>query len=156
MLLLAVLSYFEHLRSIQTSFLLNVYLLFTIFFDIARSRSYSLVPELDEISILFTTRVGVKVFLAVFEGKGKTHLLLPGYTEHPPEAVAGVYNRSLFWWQNALLKRGFKDVLSIDDLYQLDKHLRAEYLHGIIKTAWGKGTYLRRPTYMNLYTDVAS
>jgi hypothetical protein len=146
-LILGTLSYFEHLRSIRTSFLLNVYLLFTIVFDTARSRTYSLVPELNEISILFTTRVGVKVFLAVFEARSKGHLLLPGYTDYPPEAASGVYNTSLFWWQNALLKKGFNKVLSIDDLFQLDKHLRAEYLHGIIKAAWDKGRSLFPPTY---------
>lgn len=138
-LVLGTLSYFEHMRSIRTSFLLNVYLLFTIAFDTARSRSYSLAPELSEISILFTTRAGIKVFLAIFEARSKAHLLLPGYTDFPPEAGSGVYNRSLFWWQNALLKKGYSNILSIDDLFQLDKHLRAEHLHELIKTAWDKG-----------------
>ncbi|KAF2439489.1 hypothetical protein P171DRAFT_490190 [Karstenula rhodostoma CBS 690.94] len=138
-LVLGALSYFEHSRCIRTSFWLNVYLLFTVVFDTARSRSYSLDEQLNQISILFTTRVGVKVFLAVFEARGKGNLLLSGYTDEPPEAAAGVYSRSLFWWQNALFKKGFKNTFSIDDLYQLDKYLRAEYLHGIIKSAWGKG-----------------
>ncbi|KAJ4299242.1 hypothetical protein N0V90_004486 [Kalmusia sp. IMI 367209] len=137
-LVLGVLSYFEHLRCIQTSFLLNVYLLFTIIFDTARSRSYALDQRLNQISIVFTTRVGVKLFLAIFEARGKGSLLLPGYTDYPPEAASGVYNRSLFWWQNSLFRKGFKSTLSIDDLFQLDKHLRAEYLHQAIKSAWGK------------------
>lgn len=138
-LMLGVLSYFEHLRSVRTSFLLNVYLLFTIIFDTARSRTFALVPELNEISILFTTRIGVKVFLAVFEAKGKGSLLLSGYTSYPPEATSGMYNRALFWWQNALLKKGFKNVLSIEDLFHLDKPLYAEYLQRIIKSAWDGG-----------------
>lgn len=137
--MLGALSYFEHSRCIRTSFWLNVYLLFTIVFDTARSRSYSLDEQLNQISILFSTRVGVKVFLAAFEGRGKGSLLLPGYAGEPPEAVAGVYSRSLFWWQHALFKKGFNSTLTIDELYQLDKYLRADYLHGIIRSAWDKG-----------------
>ena len=140
-LVLGALSYFEHLRSVRTSFLLNVYLLFTIIFDTARSRTFSLIPELNEISILFTTRVGVKVFLAIFEAKGKGSLLLSDYTSHPPEATSGMYNQALFWWQNALLKKGFKNVLSVDDLFQLDRYLRAEYLQRTIKSAWDRGKF---------------
>ncbi|KAL1591926.1 hypothetical protein SLS60_011518 [Paraconiothyrium brasiliense] len=137
-LILGTLSYFEHSRCIRTSFLLNVYLIFTVIFDTARSRSYSLDEQLNQISILFTTRVGVKLFLAGFEARGKGGLLLPGYTNDPPEAAAGVYNRSLFWWQNALFKKGFSNTLSIDDLYQLDRYLQAEYLHAVIGSAWDK------------------
>ncbi|KAL5456081.1 hypothetical protein PMIN07_006814 [Paraphaeosphaeria minitans] len=137
-LVLGTLSYFEHSRCIRTSFWLNVYLVFTVLLDTARSRSFSLDEQLDQISILFSTRVGVKVFLAAFEAKGKGNLLLPGHTDETPEAAAGVYSRSLFWWQNALLKKGFNNTLSIDDLYQLDKYLRADYLHGIIRSAWDK------------------
>jgi ATP-binding cassette subfamily C (CFTR/MRP) protein 1 len=138
-LVLGALSYFEHSRCVQTSFLLNVYLLFTVIFDTARSRSYSLDEQLNQISILFTTRVGVKVFLAGFEARGKGSLLLSGYTGDPPEATAGVYNRSLFWWQHALLKKGFNSTLSIDDLYQLDRYLHADYLNEIMRSAWDKG-----------------
>lgn len=140
-LMFGTLSYFEHLRSVQTSFLLNVYLIFTIFFDTARSRTYALDDGLNQISIIFTTRVGVKLFLAIFEARGKGSLLLPGYTDIPPEAAAGVYNRALFWWQNALFKDGFKKTLSIDDLFKLDKHLRANYLHKAIKSVWEKSKF---------------
>lgn len=153
----AVLSYFDHSRCIRTSFWLNVYLLFTSVFDIARSRSYSLDAQLNQISILFTTRVAVKVFLAVFEARGKGHLLRAGYTDEPPEADAGVYSRSLFWWQNAMFKKGFKNTFSIDDLYQLDTYLRAEYLHGILQSAWDKGKLPQSwPGHLNLLTGSTS
>ena len=147
---LALLSYFEHLRSIRTSLFLNIYLLVTIIFDAARSRSYSLDSELGVISVLFTTRVGVKLFLAIFEARGKRSLLLPEYADYPREATSGVYNRALFWWQHELFKKGFSNVLSVDDLYHLDKHLRSDYLHSIIRSAWEKGTlsYPRVPVVL--------
>lgn len=139
-LVLGLQSYFEHRRAIQTSFLLNVYLLFTVLFDAARSRSYSLSGELEVISVLFTTRVGVKLFLAIFEARGKSHLFLPEFADCPPEASAGVYSRALFWWQHALFRKGFSNPLTVDDLYHLDKHLQSEYLHDALQSAWGKVT----------------
>lgn len=143
-LLLCLLSYFEHLRSIRTSFLLNVYLLVTVVFDAARSRSYSLDPSLEVMSVLFTTRVGVKLFLAIFEARGKRSILLPEFADCPPEATAGVYSRALFWWQNSLFKKGFSNVLSVDDLFHLDKHLCSEHLHHIIQTSWDTCEYSSR------------
>lgn len=135
---MGLLSYFEHLRNIRTSSLLNAYLLFTVVFDAARSRSYSLNDNLETISAVFTTRVGIKLFLAIFEAKGKQSLLLPEYASYPAEATSGVYSRALFWWQNSLFKKGFSNTLSVDDLFDLDKHLRSEYLHHLVQSAWAR------------------
>lgn len=95
--------------------------------------------HLEVISVLFTTRVGVKLFLAIFEARGKKSLLLPDFADCPPEATSGVYSRALFWWQHELFKKGFSNVLCVDDLFQLDKHLRSDYLHASVRAAWEKG-----------------
>lgn len=42
---------------------------------------------------------------------------------YPPEALAGVLNRSLFWWLNMLIQKGRRNVLSLGDLYDTDKEL---------------------------------
>lgn len=137
-LILCLLSYFEHLRTVRTSFLLNIYLLVTVVLDAARSRTYSLDKNLEVISVLFTTRVGVKLFLAIFEARSKKSLLLPDWSDYPPEATSGVYSRALFWWQNELFRKGFSNTLSVDDLFDLDKHLRSNYLQQRIQSAWDK------------------
>lgn len=136
--MLGILSFFEHLRSIRPSFLLNVYLFFTVLFDIERSRSYGLNPDLDLVSTVFTTRVAVKVLLAFVEARGKRHLLLPEYNNCPPEATSGVYKRASFWWLNELFKKGFSNSLAVDDLFHLDKHLQADYLHHTLASAWDR------------------
>ncbi|KAF2119372.1 P-loop containing nucleoside triphosphate hydrolase protein [Lophiotrema nucula] len=139
-LVLCLLSFFEHLRTLRTSFLLNVYLLVTVVFDAARSRTFSLNTNLEMISILFTTRVGVKLFLAIFEAKSKRNLILTEFVGSPPEMISGVYNRALFWWQNQLLRQGFSNTLSVDDLFHLDTHLSSEYLQRLIQSSWEKVT----------------
>jgi ATP-binding cassette, subfamily C (CFTR/MRP), member 1 len=129
------------MRNVRTSTLLNIYLIFTVLFDAARSRSFSLNPYHDMISILFTTRVGVKLFLAIFESRGKSNILLPQYADMSPEAQAGIVNRAFFWWQNPLFLKGYSNTLTVDDLFQLDKHLKSEYLQQLVQSAWEKGEF---------------
>lgn len=141
-LVLGLLSYVEHLRNIRPSFLLSVYLLFTVLFDISRSRSYALDADLDLISTIFASRVGVKLFLAIFEARGKRGFLLPEYADYPTEATSGIYKRASFWWLNELFKKGFSKSIALDDLFHLDKHLRSDYLHHSLGSAWDKGESL--------------
>lgn len=141
-MVLGVLSVFEHFRSIRPSILLNVCLSFTILFDIERSRSYMLDSELDPVATIFASRVGIKVFLTVFEAQGKRELLLAEYADCPKEATSGIYKRVTFWWLNELFKKGFSTAMTVDDLFHLDKHLQSKFLHQIIGTAWDRRKYL--------------
>ncbi|PVH92952.1 hypothetical protein DM02DRAFT_697942, partial [Periconia macrospinosa] len=140
-LVLGLLSYVEHIRSIRPSFLLNVYLLFTVVFDTARSRSYALDPDLDLISAVFPLRVGVKLFLVIIEAREKRNFLLAKFADCPPEASSGVYKRALFWWLNELFKKGYSNSLTVDDLFHLDKHLQSDYLHRTLGAAWDRGKF---------------
>jgi ATP-binding cassette subfamily C (CFTR/MRP) protein 1 len=98
--------------------------------------------SLELVSALFTTRVGVKLFLAIVEAWGKRSILLPEHANYPPETTSGVYSRVFFWWQNALFRNGFKNNLKVDDLFDLDKHLRSEYLYQLIQSKWESCEYM--------------
>jgi ATP-binding cassette subfamily C (CFTR/MRP) protein 1 len=137
-LAMLVLSLFEHMRTIRPPLLLNLYLALTVILDIARSRSYSLTPGFETISMVFNTRVAVKLILAIIEARPKVRLLLPVYASCPPEATSGPYKRALFWWLNALLKKGFSESLTVDDLFHLDKHLQSHYLHHLLGSSWDR------------------
>jgi ATP-binding cassette subfamily C (CFTR/MRP) protein 1 len=137
-LVLIVLSSFEHMRSLRPSWLLNVYLLLTVVFDIARSRTYSLSPDLDAIATVFTSRVAVKLILAILEARPKRRLLLPQFADSPSEAISGPYKRALFWWLNALLQKGYSESLTVEDLFHLDKHLQSGYLHRLLGSSWDR------------------
>lgn len=126
------------MRSIRPSFILNVYLLSSVVFDIARSRSLSLQTYNGMISSLFSARVGIKAFLVILEAREKRGILLTPYDNCPPEATSGFYNRAFFWWQNSLFKRGFSNTLTVDDLFDLDKHLRSDYLQRLLQSSWEK------------------
>ncbi|KAJ5698548.1 hypothetical protein N7462_000553 [Penicillium macrosclerotiorum] len=109
-LLLCVLSYAEHSRSVRPSFILNTYLLCSLLFDIARVRTLWLraVDGFNEVIAVVTT------------------------------ATAGFYNRSVFFWLNPLFKNGFRNLLSVDDLFVLDKELSSERLLALFEERWSK------------------
>ena len=137
--LLCVLSYVEHSRNVQPSFLTNVFLFFTLLFDVARARTLWLQEYNHVITMVFTASVGLKAVLLVLESMEKRRFLRPDYASYPPEATGGIFNRSVFWWIISLLRRGFSNLLLIDDLYVLDKHLRSDRLRDLLSAAYEQG-----------------
>ncbi|KAF2177348.1 hypothetical protein K469DRAFT_755155 [Zopfia rhizophila CBS 207.26] len=134
---LCILSYVEHNRNVQPSFLTNVFLFFTLLFDVARARTLWLHRyNGNAIAVAFTVSVAVKTVLLVLESMEKRRFLRPDYATYPLEATSGIFNRSFFWWVNSLLRRGFSKLLLIDDLYVLDKHLRSDRLRDLLWSAY--------------------
>ena len=119
-----------------------MYLCLTFLFDIERSRSYALSPDLSTVAHVFATRLAVKLFLAVAEARDKRKHLLPEYADCPPESTSGIYKRASFWWLNALFKKGYSNALTVDDLYHLDKTLRADYMHEALSSAWARCKFI--------------
>lgn len=141
-LLLIALSYAEHTRSVRPSFILNAYLLCSLLFDIARARTLWLRSSNsfnDIIAAVTTVAVGGKLLLIILEAIEKRHILKSEFQGYPPEATAGFYNRSIFYWLNPLFKAGFDNILSVEDLFVLDKELSSERLLAIFEERWSKG-----------------
>ena len=132
-----ILSYFEHSRSVRPSFIINLYLLISIPFDVARSRTLWLSGrELQSIALVLTISTVVKAGVLVLEASNKRAILLARYQDLPPEATSNVYSRSIFWWLNPLLRTGFVKTLLLDDLYDMDPDLQANNLLRTFQRAW--------------------
>lgn len=138
-----VLSRTEHVHATRPSSLLNTYLFATLIFDIARARTLWLraVNNTDHtIAVLAVAGVVVKTLVLILEALEKRRLLRPEYQSCPPEATGSIYNRYFFWWLNPLFRNGFRRVLEIDDLFQLDKKLGASYCHQRFQATWAAVT----------------
>lgn len=143
-LLLCALSYAEHNRSVKPSFILNTYLLGSLLFDIAHARTLWLryVNTYNAIiAVVATVAAASKFVLVVLEAVEKRNILKKEFSDCPPEATAGFYNQSFFWWLNPLFKIGFNHVLSVKDLFVLDKELSSERLLALFEERWNKGTF---------------
>lgn len=81
----------------------------------------------------------MKALLLALEALEKRRFLRAEYKASPPEATASIFNRSFFWWLNPLFVKGFSSLLRMDDLFDIDKQMRSEYIHERMEKAWNKG-----------------
>lgn len=72
--------------------------------------------------------LAAKILLFGLEVQEKRKLLIEQWKNASPEATSGVIARSVFWWLNDLLIRGFKRSLSMETLYPSDGGLSSEEL----------------------------
>lgn len=139
---LCFLSYAEHSRSVRPSSLLNTFLLATLVFDAAHARTLWLGATATfghAIALEAIVALSIKAVVLLLEATEKRVLLKTPYRSYPREAVGGILNRSFFWWLNPLFFLGYRQVLEIDDLYALDKHLEAARLQRSLQSAWTRG-----------------
>lgn len=144
-LVLCVLSYAEHTRSVKPSLFLTIYLFPTLLFDIARTRTLwlRLVSQEERgIAIVSSVAVATKFLLLILESTEKRSILRHEYKSYPPEATAGIFNRAFFLWLNSLFKKGFSSLMSVDDLFTLDKQMDSKRLQDNLETEWNLGNII--------------
>lgn len=139
-LVFAPLSYKEHRKSIKPSFILSVYLLLTLLFDVAHTRTIWLRGGYTPLAAVITAATAIKFILLLLETFEKRKILRPDQKDNPPYATSGIINRSFFWWLNPLFRLGYSKTLAVGDLFALDKHLVSTGLHESLDEAWSAGT----------------
>ena len=137
-LFLLFFSHLEHLRSIRPSTILNVFLGFTLLFDLARLRTLYFMSN-QTVTSLFAVSWVIKAIILAFEATEKRQLLKKAYENSPIESTSGVINRALFWWLRDLLWRGSKTTLTVDSLPSLDDDLKNASNSQSLFERWDKG-----------------
>lgn len=141
-LVLATLSYFEHIYSCRPSTLLNLFLLFSSILQAVRTRTLWL-QGYNRSNANATLAVIILQLLALgFEMVDKRKILKPEYQNLTPEATCGIFSTWLFSWQLPLFRAGYNKSLEIEDLFELDKHLQSRYLQSRLRTEWSKCTIM--------------
>ncbi|KAK6385471.1 hypothetical protein LTS17_001039 [Exophiala oligosperma] len=137
---LFILSCFDHSRSITPSPIIGLYLLFSVAFDAVRLRTWYLISghAAKGIAHLLTLSLITKLGVLVTEAIEKRAILLEPYRDLPPEQTSGIYNKSVFWWVNPLLKLGFDTTLRTEDLFTLDEALSSARLHRRFQLKWSE------------------
>lgn len=130
------LSYVEHGRNIRPSTVLGTYVFFSLIFDIVRVRTLWLIGQDTNEARVFTTSVVLKVCILCLEVKEKRDYLTGEDRFRGPEELSGVLSRGLFYWVNELIVRGYRKVLSLEDLYPLDDQLSAKILEERFSKRW--------------------
>ncbi|RHZ63440.1 uncharacterized protein CDV56_107137 [Aspergillus thermomutatus] len=136
--MLALLSYYEHQRSLRPSTLLSIYLFFSVLFDAVQARSLWLRNTNAPIAATFTAALAVKLIITVLEGREKRASLQAQGTKLSPEITSSIYNRTVFWWLNRLFLAGYKSTLRLNDLYPLEPDMASAKLGAAIENVWMK------------------
>lgn len=141
-LVIATLSHMEHKRSIRPSFLASLFMLVTLVFDAARARTHWLLRQNDAVAGILVAIVSLKLAILTFEATEKRSILLSVYQNSSTESTGGLFNRAFFYWLNPLLLKGFKSVLSVDDLFPINETLSSTEVTEQLKSGWDKSMVL--------------
>lgn len=139
---LAILVGFAYHRSLQSSSVLTgLYLLLSLLFDIAKTRSYfrRAIPSLAGLS---TVRTALNFIILPLLEVPKRSVIIDKNLQKSAgkEVVSGFWNRTFFFWLNPTLLFGFKNVLQVDDLSALGPEFSSKELSDRFGRNWAKGT----------------
>jgi ATP-binding cassette subfamily C (CFTR/MRP) protein 1 len=137
-LLVVLLEVFEHRRTTRPSAFVSLYLLCSAAADAILLRTLLLRHYVAAIAGLTVASFASKLILLSVESWPKLSYLIPRKEKYGPEEVSGILNRSLFWWLNSLLLRGNKRLLSLSDLFPLDRKLHSHRLQARVQYSWDK------------------
>ena len=141
-LVLLVLSYFEHTRAVQPSTLISVYLLLSLLFNAARTRTLWQMEVKPKIAGVFSASLVMNTLLLILESLDKSKSLFTGGREYGPEETGGFIDRSLFFWMNRLIYTGYRRSLTLNDMHQLPSKFADGSLQVQWKGYWSKGMHV--------------
>lgn len=135
---IGLMLYTEHIYELQPSSLLSFYLSLTMLFDIAKSRSYFLRDGLASVGGMAATTAALKLILVIIEEIPKRSLLVNVGLRATlgREALSGFWNRMTFFWLNPLFVFGFRNIISINDLEDLEEAFDAVALAERFEPRW--------------------
>lgn len=127
----------EHYYSVRPSRLLGLFLAITTLLD--ATKVYSLFRRSLHIQgSIVAAIVAFKVALLILEEISKRKLLIDGELEKETgrEAVSGFWGRAFYLWLNTTFWKGYKSLLTIQDLDRLDLDLKAKGLYEKFQHHW--------------------
>ena len=128
----------------RPSLIINSYLFFSTILDSAQARTLWLLGGNEIIAAVFTTCIIFNLAVLVLESIEKRPFLKAPYCDYPPEALGGIFNRSVFWWLNGLFRHGYRQALGLDDLFSTDRLLSSQHLQHRILPIWQKANKKRK------------
>lgn len=111
-----------------------------------KSRAYFLRPGYNVFASLSVATGVLKLILLILEEIPKASRFVPGpHLTSGSEARSGYWNRTLYVWLNQTLLRGFRKILTVDELGNLGAEFASEYLVSVFLKKWNTG----KPLFCN-------
>ncbi|TQW01447.1 ATP-binding cassette transporter [Cordyceps javanica] len=130
----------EHQRSVHSSGWLSFYLGLYTLLGIAKARSLFLRADLHTLAVLQVICTAfVAIILVLGEVSKAAEIIDPKKREEAsPEALAGFWNRSCFFWLLPTLYNGSRHLLAMHDLHNLVQDLRGDQLYALFVPIWSR------------------
>lgn len=137
---LTFMIYVGHKHSIHSSTPLAIYLFCTMLFDIVRSRSFFLRPDMPALGGLASATAFLRFCMLVLEERSKVHLILDDEIRNisGPEAASGYFRRAFFLFLNPIFMLGYFGTLRREDMGQLGLDFSSKLLHQRFKSHWNR------------------
>ena len=139
-LCIATMMYIQHMYSYKLSTFLSIFMSFTLIFHVLQARSYFHRDGASSRGVLSVVTAVSKAILMLLEEIPKQRLAhsseLPRLAK---ESICGFWNRTLFIWLNSVLALGFKKIMSINDLQDMEADFESETLYQGFLKSWSKG-----------------
>ncbi|KAH8201947.1 hypothetical protein TruAng_003860 [Truncatella angustata] len=134
----ALLSWFDHQRSIRPSSLLAMYLMIATILGVARLRTLWSIPGATGAAIVFSLVLGLTLTALVLESTSKDQALRSPreYSGVGSEPFSGLWARIAYFWLLGTVRQGYHKILSVDDLPGMDPQLRSGVLHSKLEREW--------------------
>lgn len=133
----AMLSYFQHVRSEKPSLYLNGYLFLSAILDIAQNRTLWIRPNMLALAAVSAVALVAKLMLLFLEEVPKNNVRVN--TKIANEALVGIFSRGLFCWLNSLFLTGIKSLLSAHDINGISDKLDSQRLLAALEKNWKIG-----------------
>lgn len=149
-LCLATCLHVEHRHSMRSSGFLSVWVTLSVILDGTIARSYCLRPAYHSVGALSATAGAMKLVVMILEEIPKKHYVKDKNTGRPvgKEAISGFWNRTFYLWLNETLYSGFRVVLRVHHLDNLDEIFSSEMLNERFNATWLRGKYLIALTFL--------
>ncbi|OAA55637.1 ABC transporter, transmembrane domain, type 1 [Cordyceps fumosorosea ARSEF 2679] len=130
-----------HVYFLHSPGFLGLFLSVSLLFDVAITRTYFNRNCLATLARVHAPIPVLKLALVVLEEVSKRSLIRAEYLRLSlgHEAVAGFWNRSIFFWVNATLLIGFRSNITQKTLGNLDPHFDSEKLQTDFRRIWENG-----------------
>ena len=94
--------------------------------------------NLCSLSVLVTAISATRFLLFALESQTKRTILREPYDKLSPEETAGFFGVAFFWWVNKVLRTGYSNVLSLDEMPPLGKALDSMKTRAAMQREWDR------------------
>jgi hypothetical protein len=128
----------EHQRSYKPSEPITLYLLASVLCDVILLTMPSSAGQFEEISRPVFLRCCMHSGILLYENFGSRPASNLVVKQKSPEELDGILSRAFFTWINPILLRGYKHVLTDDDLPPLSRDMKPEITAKAILRTWSQ------------------